>query len=96
MNLSDVLIKPLITEKTTLLKETPGQVAFLVNPDANKIEIGAAVEKAFNVKVLEVNVVRRRPRSRKRQGKIIGQKPGWKKAYILLAPGEKIEMFDGV
>ena len=96
MNLSDVLIKPIITEKTTLLKETPGQITFLVNADANKIEIGQAVEKAFNVKVKEVNIVRRRPRSRKRQGKVIGQKPGWKKAYVLLGQGEKIELFDGV
>lgn len=96
MNLSDVLIKPIITEKTTFLKEMPGQVAFLVNPNANKIEIGQAVEKAFNVKVKEVNIVRRRPRNRKRQGKIIGQKPGWKKAYVLLGQGEKIELFDGV
>lgn len=96
MNISDVLIKPLITEKTTLLKENRGQVAFLVNPGANKIEIGQAVEKAFNVKVKEVNIVRRRPRNKKRQGKITGQTPGWKKAYIMLAPGEKIELFDGV
>lgn len=96
MNLSDVLLKPLITEKTTFLKDTVNQVAFMVDPRANQLEVEKAVEKAFNVKVKEVNIVRRRPRNRKRQGKIIGQKPGWKKAYVMLRAGEKIDLFEGV
>lgn len=96
MNLANVLLKPLLTEKTTMLKDTVNQVAFLVDPRANQIEVGKAVEKAFNVKVREVNIVRRRPRVRKRQGKVIGQKPGWKKAYVMLEKGEKIDLFEGV
>lgn len=96
MNLSDVLLKPLLTEKTTFLKDTVNQVAFLVDPRANQLEVGKAVEKAFNVKVKEVNIIRRRPRNRKRQGKVIGQKPGWKKAYVMLADGAKIDLFEGV
>lgn len=96
MIFSDVLIKPLITEKATMLRESPGQVAFLVNPDANQVEIRAAVEKAFGVTVTEVNIVRRRPRNRKRQGKVIGKIPGWKKAYVMLKPGDTIELIEGV
>lgn len=95
-NLSDILLKPLLTEKTTMLKDDVRQVTFLVEPSANQIQIGKAVEKAFNVKVEKVNIVRRKPLNRKRHGKIIGQFSGWKKAYVMLAPGEKIEFFEGV
>lgn len=96
MSLSDVLIKPLITEKTTMLRDETNQVTFLVEPRANQIEIKQAVEKAFDVHVTKVNIVRRRPLKRKRQGRVIGQYSGWKKAYVMLQPGEKIELFEGV
>lgn len=96
MNLSDVLIKPLLTEKTTLLKDEARQATFLVEPRANQIEIKKAVEKAFDVKVEKVNIVRRRPLNRKRQGRVTGQYAGWKKAYVMLAEGDKIEFFEGV
>lgn len=96
MNLSDVLIKPLLTEKTTMLKDEARQVTFLVDPRANQLEIRQAVEKAFDVKVSGVNIVRRRPLKRKRQGRVTGQRSGWKKAYVMLAEGNKIEFFEGV
>lgn len=96
VNLADVLIKPLLTEKTTMLKEQVRQVTFMVDPGANQLTIKQAVEKAFGVKVKEVNIVRRRPLKRKRQGRVIGQYSGWKKAYVMLEEGEKIELFDGV
>lgn len=96
MNFSDVLIKPLITEKTTMLRDTPGQVTFMVRPDANQVEIREAVEKIFKVTVLDVNIVRRRPRNRKKQGKVIGRQPGWKKAYVMLKAGDKIDLIEGV
>lgn len=96
MSLSDILIKPVLTEKTTLLKDTVRRVAFLVEPRANQIEVRKAVEKMFDVKVEAVNIVRRRPLRRKRQGKVIGQYSGWKKAYVKLAEGDKIEFFEGV
>lgn len=96
MNLDDVLLKPLLTEKTTMLKDEVRQVTFMVDPRANQIQIGKAVEQAFNVKVEKVNIVRRRPRRRYRQGRVAGQQPGWKKAYVMLAPGDKIEFFEGV
>ena len=96
MEFTQVLLKPLITEKTTCVKEGANQVAFLVHPRANKLEIKQAVEKAFNVEVKAVNVVRKAPANRERQGRVIGRKPGWKKAYVTLAEGAKIEFFEGV
>ena len=96
MNLSDVLIKPLLTEKTTMLRDEVYQVTFLVDPRATQIEVEQAVEHVFGVKVEKVNIVRRRPRRRYRQGRVIGQQSGFKKAYVMLAPDDKIELFEGV
>jgi large subunit ribosomal protein L23 len=96
MNYTKILIKPLVSEKATFLKEEAQQVTFFVAPSANKIEIKKAVEEAYNVKVAGVNVVKRRPQPRVRNGRTVGQIPGFKKAYVTLAAGEKIEFFEGV
>ena len=96
MEYTQVLLKPLLTEKTTLLKDSYNQVAFYVHPVANKLEIQQAVEKAFNVKVESVRVVRKAPGNRERQGRVVGRKPGYKKAYVTLRQGDKIEFFEGV
>ncbi|WP_297670352.1 50S ribosomal protein L23 [uncultured Desulfovibrio sp.] len=96
MEITAVLLKPLLTEKTTLLKDEARQVAFMVHTMANKLEIKQAVERAFDVKVEAVNIVRRAPRNRERQGRVVGRKPGWKKAYVTLRQGDKIEFFEGV
>jgi large subunit ribosomal protein L23 len=99
MDYTQILIKPLISEKGTFLKEEQNQVAFIVNKDANKIQIKKAVEEAFEVSVEAVNVVVKKPlakmvtRGRKRQQSRIA---GCKKAYVTLAPGSKIEFFEGV
>ena len=95
METTSVLLKPLLTEKTTLIKDEAQQVAFMVHTLANKLEIKQAVEKAFDVKVEAVNVVRRAPMNRERQGRVVGRKPGWKKAYVTLRQGDKIEFFEG-
>lgn len=96
MSYANILLKPLVTEKATKAKEESNQVLFYVAPSANKIEIKAAVEEAFKVKVTEVNVVRRRPLKRTRHGRPTGHVPGYKKAYVTLAEGDKIEFFEGV
>jgi len=96
MDYTQVLIKPLLTEKTSILKDAAQQVTFFVHPAANKVEIKRAVEKAFDVKVQAVNVVNRAAVSRKRQGRVIGRVSGGKKAYVTLAKGDKIEFFEGV
>ena len=96
MDYTQVLIKPLLTEKTSFLKEAAQQVTFFVHPAANKIEIKRAVEKAFDVKVQAINVVNGAVVNRKRQGRVVGRVPGGKKAYVTLAQGDKIEFFEGV
>jgi large subunit ribosomal protein L23 len=96
MELANVLIKPLLTEKITMIKDAARQVGFYVHPSANKLEIRRAVEKIFEVKVDAVNIVRRAPSDRERQGRVVGRKPGWKKAYVTLAQDAKIEFFEGV
>lgn len=96
MDYTQILRKPLVSEKATRAKDEANKVLFYVAKEANKIEIKKAVEEAFDVQVEAVNVVKRGPEKRKRFGRIMGQKSGYKKAYISLAPGEKIEFFEGV
>ena len=94
MHLYEVLRRPLITEKNTIL-QAQGKYAFEVDADANKIQIKQAVEKAFKVKVTAVNVMTV-PGKEKRVGKRMAQTPPWKKAVVTLKPGDKIEIFEGV
>ena len=63
---------------------------------ANKVDVQRAVEKAFKVKVRDVNVVVHKPIARTKHGRVTGKIPGYKKAYVTLAAGEKIEFFEGV
>jgi large subunit ribosomal protein L23 len=95
MNLSDVIKKPLITEKATLLKGTSNAVLFAVDTRANKNEVREAVEKMFRVKVLDVRTMTV-PGKVKRRGRTVGLRPGWKKAVVTLKEGDKIEFFEGV
>jgi large subunit ribosomal protein L23 len=93
-NLYDVIRRPLITEKTTTLKETQRNLCFEVHRDATKPEIKKAVETLFSVKVAEVRVANVHGKV-KRQGRYAGRRPDWKKAYVVLAKGEKmVEFFD--
>ncbi len=96
MDYTRILIKPYITEKTTALKEEKNQVVFLVSEDANRIEVKEAVEEAFKVKVKKVNIIKVKPKIKKRFGRVIGRKRGWKKAYVTLEEGSKIDFFEGV
>lgn len=96
MDYTQILIKPIVTEKSTMLKELVGQVAFMVRPDANKIAVRKAVEEAFDVRVTKVSIVNRKPRQRSRFGRKTGTKSGWKKAYVSLAEGQRIDLFEGV
>jgi large subunit ribosomal protein L23 len=93
-NLYEVIRRPLITEKATLAKETQRAVCFEVHRDATKPEIKKAVEALFGVKVEDVRVANVHGKL-KRQGRYSGQRPDWKKAYVVLKKGEKmIEFFD--
>ena len=88
----DVIRRPVITEKNTLLMESD-QYTFEVAIVANKIQIREAVEKTFNVRVKAVNTLNM-PRKERRRGRRWGQVPGWKKAVVTLQEGETIDIFE--
>ena len=97
MSVFDVIRYPHITEKGTALSEQGDRqvVALKVRVDANKYQVKEAVEKVFDVKVDEVRTARFQGKM-KRQGRFQGRRPEWKKAYVTLKPGHKIEFFEGV
>ena len=93
-SLYQVIKRPLVTEKSNVARETQRAVCFEVHRDATKPEIKKAVESFFNVKVAQVRVANVHGKV-KRQGRYSGRRPDWKKAYVVLAPGEKmVEFFD--
>ena len=93
-DLFHVVAAPLITEKGTLLAEDGNQVRFRVPRDANKAEIREAVEKLFDVKVVKVRTLNYLGKTR-RVGRHMGRRPAWKKAYVTLAEGQRIDFFEG-
>lgn len=95
MDYTQILLKPLISEKTTLSKEFANQVVFYVHPRANKIEIKKAVEQAFDVKVEGVNVVRKRPSARTRFGRTVGKQSGHKKSVRDAGAGRENRVLRG-
>jgi large subunit ribosomal protein L23 len=95
MDVFRVIKAPLITEKGTLVGERGNQVVFKVDRRANKIEIRRAVETMFKVKVEEVRTINLLGKKR-RVGRSIGKRPDWKKAYVTLAEGQRIDFFDAV
>ena len=96
MNTTQVLRKPLLTEKSNNMKADKNIVCFEVARNANKIQIKEAVEKMFGVKVVDVTTANVHGKNR-RVGKSLGRKPDWKKAYVKLKEGEKkIEFFEGM
>ena len=96
MKTQEVIRRPLITVKSTVLRDDKNIIAFEVHRDANKIQVKRAVEAQFKVKVAEVRVARVHGKVR-RQGRFVGRRPDWKKAYVRLVEGEKqIEFFEGM
>ncbi|MEX1129535.1 MAG: 50S ribosomal protein L23 [Vicinamibacterales bacterium] len=92
MKLTDVIRRPLITEKTTMAREHARTIVFEVASGANKIDIKRAVEKLLGSKVEAVRTGVSHGKF-KRQGRFIGQRSDWKKAYVKLKDGEKIPEF---
>ena len=90
----NVIVRPLMTEKSMQQKDELNAVTFEVATDANKVEIRHAVEKVFNVKVASVRTASREGKW-KRMGRFEGRRRGWKKAIVTLAPGHKIELVEG-
>ena len=95
MNLHDVIRRPLVTEKSTVARETANVVALAVDPRASKYDIQRAVETLFDVTVVHVRTMRMAPKLR-RVGAKQGRKPEWKKALVQLAEGQSIEFFEGM
>jgi large subunit ribosomal protein L23 len=96
MNAYQIIVRPLVTEKSMVATEQSNIIAFEVNVKANKIEVKRAVEQLFDVKVSEVRLMNVRGKV-KRLGRNVGKRRDWRKAYVKLAPGEKApEFFEGV
>ena len=93
LHASQVLLAPIVSEKS-YAASTTGQYTFKVHQDAHKTQIRQAVEELFEVKVERVNIVKVQAKP-KRRGRILGSKPGWKKAIVQLKKGDTIEIFQG-
>ena len=89
----DILLRPLLTEKITSLREVKNCVAFAVRGDATRLDIQRAVEKVMQVRVESVNVMNVKGK-RKRQGRFVGNRPAWRKAIVTLKEGEKLELYE--
>jgi large subunit ribosomal protein L23 len=92
MNANQIIRRPLVTEKSTKLRDASNVIAFEVDPKANKIQVKDAVEKLFNVKVEEVRLFNVRGKM-KRMGRFEGKRRDWRKAYVRLKSGEKAPDF---
>ncbi len=99
MKLSEVLIKPILTEKANAQQEKLRRYAFKVNRKANKLEIKKAVENFYGITVLDVNttVVPGKAKARSTKAGIVqGQKPSYKKALVTVAEGETIDLYSNI
>ena len=90
-----VIKKPIITERSAYLKERGNKIIFQVDANANKRDIKKAVEKVFNVHVMDVNTLNVKGKV-KRFGRVFGKRPDWKKAIVTLKEGDKIELLEGI
>jgi len=95
MHLYQILKRPITTEKSNRLKDEQRKYAFEVDLRANKMQIKEAVETAFKVNVVQVNVIRM-SRKRRQYGRFVSYKPLWKKAIVTVRPDQRIDLFEGV
>jgi large subunit ribosomal protein L23 len=95
MNSEGLIVSPLITEKGTVASEKANQVVFRIRPAASKDQIRAAIEDLFKVTVVKVRTANFLGKERRR-GRTVGRRPHWKKAYITLKKGDRIEFFEGL
>ena len=97
----EIVLRPVISEKS-IDESNRGKYTFAVHPDANKIQIKAAIEELYKqekVTVVSVNVLTRKAKEKTRgtrRGRIVGHTSSWRKAVVTLAPGQKITFFEGV
>ncbi len=96
MHVYDILRRPVVTEKSNAQAGAENQYTFEVDKRANKMQVKDAVETAFNVKVLEVNIINIQPKYGRSGRTTVIKKAGMKKAVVTLAPGNTIQFFEGV
>ena len=97
MKAREIILRPLITEKTTLMQERENTVCFEVDRRANKIQVRKAVEELFDVKVTGVRIVNRKGKPVLRFGRTVNYRSRMRKAYVQLAEGSKtLEFFEGI
>lgn len=94
LDIHEIIRHPLITERSTDLREGMNKVVFVVNPLANKIQIKRAVEETLKVKVEKVNIGNIEGK-KKKMGRFEGKRQNWKKAIVTLKKGEKLDIFEG-
>ncbi|HEX4211410.1 MAG TPA: 50S ribosomal protein L23 [Candidatus Binataceae bacterium] len=95
MTAESLIVAPLVTEKGTIVSEKANQVVFRVRPEATKDKIRLVVEEMFKVTVTQVRTANFIGKERRR-GKTLGRRPDWKKAYVTLKEGDRIEFFEGI
>ena len=93
LDMHAILVQPLLTEELTGIRETTNTFGFIVHPDANRVQIKQAVETLLKVKVARVNVMNVLGKV-KRLGRFSGKRSDWKKAFVTLKKGEKLEMYE--
>ena len=93
LNQHDILVRPLLTEKITLLRDQKNCVSFVVDSKATRIQVRRAVESVLKVRVHSVNIMNVKGKP-KRQGRFIGKRANWRKAIVTLKEGEKVELYE--
>jgi large subunit ribosomal protein L23 len=97
MKAREIILRPIITEKTTLMQGRENTVCFEVDRRANKIQVRQAVEELFDVQVKAVHIVNRKGKPMMRYGRTVSHRPATRKAYVKLAEGSKtLEFFEGI
>ncbi len=97
MKAREIILRPLLTEKTTLMQDKENTICFEVHRRANKIMVRKAVEELFDVQVAKVHMVNRKGKPIMRYGRVVNHRPATRKAYVKLAPGSKTpEFFEGI
>ena len=95
MDPRQIILEPIVTEKSTIAREMNNMYSFKVIPSATKPQIATAIEAIFEVKVLKVRTIRMEGKV-KRLGRNIGRRSAWKKAIVTLAEGDSVDFFEGV
>lgn len=95
MDARQIILEPMVTEKSTLARELHNSYTFRVRPEATKHQIATAIEEIFDVTVLKVRTIKMQGKL-KRLGRNIGRRSAWKKAIVTLKEGDSVDFFEGV